>query len=320
MESELVSILVPNYNKANYLRETLDSVLNQTYTNWECIVVDDHSTDDSCEIIEEYAARDSRFRMYKRPSNRKSGGNAARNYAFEISKGEYINWLDSDDIIDSEFLTEKLSMFRLDPNYDFVLGNISSFENDIKNANPIKGLNLSLKDINYPLESLKGGFWVQTSLPLFKKEFLLTLDNLFDERILRGQEAEFFVRIFLKEPVFEFSNKSILYWRIHDTSKTSNFQNSTIRKQESEDYLSRKQSFLAFKRSNKIDGEVKSFFIEIFQNKMAYMEMNIRNYMNLVSFVWKHKIFKSKSVFFKVILFRIFKSKRNINQQLVRSN
>ena len=74
----LVSILIPNYNKAPYLRETLDSVLSQTYTHWECIIVDDHSTDNSWEILEEYVAKDSRFKLYKRPVDRKQGGNAAR--------------------------------------------------------------------------------------------------------------------------------------------------------------------------------------------------------------------------------------------------
>src|SRR5690606_6713113 len=98
-EQPLVSILIPNYNKAPYLRETLDSILSQTYLNWECIIVDDHSTDGSYEILEEYANLDCRFKVYKRPDHLPKGGNACRNYAFILSNGEFVNWFDSDDIM-----------------------------------------------------------------------------------------------------------------------------------------------------------------------------------------------------------------------------
>ena len=89
----LVSILIPNYNKASYLRPTLDSIMAQTYSNWECIIVDDHSTDISWEIIEEYAKTDSRFKIYKRPNHLAKGGNVCRNYAFTNSVGDFVVFL-----------------------------------------------------------------------------------------------------------------------------------------------------------------------------------------------------------------------------------
>lgn len=120
--TNLISILIPNYNKAPYLKETLDSIVNQTYTNWECIIVDDHSTDNSWEILTEYAKRDPRFRLFNRPTYLPKGGNFCRNYAFEQSTGDFIQWFDSDDIMHPKLLFNRIS--KLDgTEYDFVLGN-----------------------------------------------------------------------------------------------------------------------------------------------------------------------------------------------------
>ena len=96
----LVSIIIPTFNRAHLIGETLDSVLAQTYTNWECIVVDDGSTDATGDLMESYVKKDTRFRYHHRPKNRLTGGNAARNYGFELSKGEYLNFFDSDDLMD----------------------------------------------------------------------------------------------------------------------------------------------------------------------------------------------------------------------------
>ncbi|WP_161971746.1 glycosyltransferase family 2 protein [Algoriphagus kandeliae] len=113
-----VSILIPNYNKAPYIQETLDSVLAQTYTDWECIIVDDHSTDNSWEILENYAEKDSRFKIYRRPGHLPKGGNVCRNFAFELSKGEFIQWFDSDDLMYNSFLKERLNYIS-NPEIDF---------------------------------------------------------------------------------------------------------------------------------------------------------------------------------------------------------
>ena len=94
----LVSIIIPCYNSQQFIGETLESASAQTYSNWECIIVDDGSTDKTEEIVRSHAAADSRFRLYTRPGDRTKGANACRNYGFEVSRGEYINWVDSDDI------------------------------------------------------------------------------------------------------------------------------------------------------------------------------------------------------------------------------
>ncbi len=90
------SIIIPVYNVAPYLRECLDSVLAQTCPDWEAICVDDGSTDASGAILDEYAARDARFRVIHQPN---AGVSAARNRALENAQGEWIVFLDSDDVL-----------------------------------------------------------------------------------------------------------------------------------------------------------------------------------------------------------------------------
>lgn len=94
MSSPLISIIIPVYNAEKYLCLCLDSVLTQTYTNWECLLVDDGSKDSSGIICDEYAKTDSRFKVYHKENG---GVSSARNLGLKEAKGEYIIFLDSDD-------------------------------------------------------------------------------------------------------------------------------------------------------------------------------------------------------------------------------
>ncbi len=107
----LVSIIIPVFNRADLTIETLQSIQNQSYVNFECILVDDGSTDDSFAVISEFIKGDARFQLYTRPENRLKGANSCRNYGFEISKGKFINWFDSDDIMHPDFISSKMAVF-----------------------------------------------------------------------------------------------------------------------------------------------------------------------------------------------------------------
>lgn len=112
MKEELVSVIIPVYNTETYLKKCLDSVLAQTYKNLEIIIVDDGSTDNSCNICREYASKDKRI-VYKRIKN--GGVSRARNYAIDSCAGKYIVFVDSDDYIDKNMIkTLYLNIKRLD--------------------------------------------------------------------------------------------------------------------------------------------------------------------------------------------------------------
>lgn len=91
----LVSIITPTYNCARFIGSTIESVLNQTYQDWELLITDDCSTDDTVDIVSHYVQSDSRIRLFKLDKN--SGAGAARNNSIKEAKGKYLAFLDSDD-------------------------------------------------------------------------------------------------------------------------------------------------------------------------------------------------------------------------------
>ena len=94
--NELVSIITPTFNTEKFIRATIESVLNQSYQNWEMILVDDASTDETVSIIKEFAQKDNRLKLTELPKN--SGNGFARNIALEKATGKYIAYLDADDL------------------------------------------------------------------------------------------------------------------------------------------------------------------------------------------------------------------------------
>lgn len=108
LDHPLVSVITPSFNSARFISETLLSVQRQTVSDWEMIVVDDHSTDASFEIVSTASEQDHRIRLVSSPAGRK-GAAHARNFAMELAKGRYIAFLDSDDVWMPEKLERQLA-------------------------------------------------------------------------------------------------------------------------------------------------------------------------------------------------------------------
>ena len=126
MNNPQISIIVPVYNVEKYIRPCLDSILAQTFTDWECILVDDGSQDNSGKICDEYAAKDTRFIVVHKQNE---GVAKARITAFEHSKGELITFIDSDDYVSPEYL-EKLSRPIQEEGTDMVSSDYLSVRNE----------------------------------------------------------------------------------------------------------------------------------------------------------------------------------------------
>lgn len=106
MKNGLVSIITPCYNGSKYVAETIESVIAQTYKEWEMIIIDDGSKDNSADIIESYCQKDNRIRLIKQPN----GGSAnARNHGIREAEGQYIALLDSDDLWEPNFLEDQIN-------------------------------------------------------------------------------------------------------------------------------------------------------------------------------------------------------------------
>ena len=115
----MVSIIIPVYNSERFLKECFDSILAQTYDNYEIIVVDDGSVDTSIQIEEEYSKKVAGFRIIKQAN---SGQGVARNRGLDIARGEYIAFIDSDDAMKPDFLKESVAKIEAG-NYDIVVAN-----------------------------------------------------------------------------------------------------------------------------------------------------------------------------------------------------
>lgn len=115
--NDLVSIITPSYNSSRFISQTIESVLSQTYKNWEMIIIDDVSTDDSNVIIENYIKNDVRIKLIKSEIN--SGPAVSRNTGIKEAKGKYLTFIDSDDLWDKEFIQKSIDFILLN-HYSFI--------------------------------------------------------------------------------------------------------------------------------------------------------------------------------------------------------
>lgn len=114
----LVSIITPSFNRAAIIHETAQSIFNQTYPHWEWVIVDDGSTDNSWELLQQYAAKDQRVKIFKRNRGPK-GACVCRNIAVERCSGDYLIFLDTDDLIEPFCLANRLNALKSEPELDF---------------------------------------------------------------------------------------------------------------------------------------------------------------------------------------------------------
>lgn len=148
--SKLVSIIIATYNRAAYIEHTLNAIASQTYQNFECIIIDDGSTDNTAAIVDPIVSSDCRFKYTVRPNTIKKGANYSRNYGFSLSKGEYIKFFDSDDVMLPDHLEVCVTTLE-HGNYDFVVADCINFDgiNFLERPYEIDRLNSPLSAMNF---------------------------------------------------------------------------------------------------------------------------------------------------------------------------
>jgi len=231
MQKDLVSIIIPAFNRADVLAETMNSFLAQTYKQWECIIVDDGSTDDTETIVKNLSQKDSRFQFHKRPNNRAKGANACRNYGFEVSQGEFINWFDSDDIAAPGFLSEKVAMLQKDGTLDMAAGYGEVFYADGRpnlNVCPVDDYTNNEVE-NYILHD----FCFYTNSPLWRKSYLLEKNEFFDENLHRGQEKDLHFRLVIKGIRYIRFKEFPLFYKRGDNKSISTQAGSSLKAKKS---------------------------------------------------------------------------------------
>jgi glycosyltransferase involved in cell wall biosynthesis len=197
MDSKLISIIVPSFNRADLIAETLNSVFSQTYQKWECIIVDDGSSDNTINIINYFIEKDSRFSFIKRNRFPK-GAPTCRNIGLELAKGDYIVYLDSDDLLAPFCLEQRVSLFNQNQSCDFLV-----FKNILFQEEPIeKGFywNIDTDEDDLSRFLRMDALW-QTSGPIYKKEFLIKIGG-FKENLLFWQDYDLHLRCLLKKGIY----------------------------------------------------------------------------------------------------------------------
>lgn len=215
----MVSIIVPTYNRAKLIGESVHSVLDQTYSNWELIIVDDGSTDNTFEVLKPYL-KDSRISYYNRPSSYPKGANACRNYGFELAKGEYLKWLDSDDLLTRNCLEMQLEQIQKEK-ADVNICQSKFFRTD-ENETSYQGKKWGRlyfsKDILNDL--IYGKIRWQTAAGLWKKN--LFLKTPFNEQIQNSQEWLFHIEICMIPDIkFSFTDESLVLVRVGEASMSN---------------------------------------------------------------------------------------------------
>ena len=218
--SRLISIIVPCYKQAQYLDEALESVFNQTYDNWECIIVNDGSPDHTEEVAKRWLEKDSRFQyVYK-----ENGGlSSARNAGIKIAQGDFIQFLDADDFLDAKKIELSLEIGTKCDEDTIVISNFRMFTDDVVfSTKPF----CELKQEYFTFQELLFGWENKFSIPIhcgfFSKSLLEGFK--FPEELKAKEDWIMWLEIFQKKYNCHFLDRPLVFYRKHFNSMTKDEQ------------------------------------------------------------------------------------------------
>lgn len=212
----MISVIVPCYEQAHYLDEVLQSVLEQTYQDWECIIVNDGSQDNTEEIAKEWVKKDFRFK-YTYQENR--GLSSARNKGLDLAKGDYIQFLDADDCLNGDKLSKSLSKIKNHSNQNIVVSYFKMFkENFDDELAPYCLLSQDLLSYNEILY----GWDFKFNIPIHCGFFSISLfsDFRFPESLKAKEDWVMWLTFFQKDTAVFFIDEILAYYRNHNKSMT----------------------------------------------------------------------------------------------------
>ncbi len=224
-----ISIIIPCYNYAHFLPESIASLKEQSYANWECLIVDNASTDNSKQVIESFAVLDNRIKYYYQPIK---GPSAARNLGIKEAKGEFVQFLDADDLLQVNKLKNGISIFNNHPDAAIVYSDMRYFAHGNKNE-MFFAMSLNKKYdkpwMNYiegkkseMLPFILSGNIMVISSPLIKKSVLDEI-GYFDETLLFHEDWEYWLRFVFadKKFILDKEKDSMTLIRVHENSHSN---------------------------------------------------------------------------------------------------
>ncbi len=216
-----VSVIVPVYNTEKYLRRCLDSILTQTFTDWECLVIDDGSTDTSPAICDEYAAADTRFRVFHKQNG---GVSSARNVGLENVRGEWVTFVDADDYI-TEHLIENLHNGTLG-NVDLIISWTIRLISGKEEKEFYPARTITSEDIS-PLFADYDMHWhTSTWGKLFKTDIIKTENLSYDAKMSMGEDMIFLYQYILYSKTINVLSSADYYYYIDNYNSLTKKINS----------------------------------------------------------------------------------------------
>lgn len=229
VDSTKVTIIMATYNRAHFIKETLNSISAQTYSNWECLIIDDGGTDNTKEVISSILEKDSRFRFLSRPNGYVKGLPGCRNYGLDLAEGNYIIFFDDDDIVHPQNL--ELCVQELeDSNVYFCryIRNVffENFDYNFDFSKEYSSFYIDEKDID---RMLKNELPFNSCAVMWKRKCFEK--NRFVEHLMYAEEWELYSRIVSSGTKGISINKCLFYGRKHPNSNTGEFfQNNPVRR------------------------------------------------------------------------------------------
>jgi glycosyltransferase involved in cell wall biosynthesis len=216
---ELISIIVPTYNRANLIGDTIRSIQRQTLDNWELIIVDDRSSDNTAEVVGDFCRSDRRISSALRPLTMKKGANSCRNYGLKLSAGRYIKWLDSDDMLNPDCLQKQTNIMS-GGSFDVCFSQTGCFkvvDQKTIELDRIWGRIAPDKDPyeEYLRQSMK---WASGS-GLWRREFVG--DMPFLEGLMNSQEWLMHLKYMLRNPKIAVIDEKLCMVRVHATNMSN---------------------------------------------------------------------------------------------------
>lgn len=235
-ERELISIIVPVYNAEKFLKQCLDSILGQTYSNYEVILINDGSKDESERICKDYVNQDKRYHLFNQ-NNR--GVSAARNSGLNNIKGKYVTFVDADDTIDSQYLE---SLYR---NLKKVDADISMCAWSCKRNDKRRNVDIEVWNKKHTLLNMFKSGKIDGSVcsKLYRAECIKGLE--FNEKLRIGEDQIFAVQAISRVNTVVFQNTPLYTYYIRNTSAMNSKLDSRYW-----DIIYRAEWFKSFARSN----------------------------------------------------------------------
>jgi glycosyltransferase involved in cell wall biosynthesis len=298
---------MPSFNKAKYISESVNSVIDQTYSNWELIIVDDYSTDESQELIKSFASKYDNIKAYFNPENK--GANYCRNLGVENANGSYIVFLDADDLLTTQCLEGRMNVMNENDTLDFCVFTMGVFNKKIGDSD-LEWKPTSKNPLN---DFLSHQLPWAIPQPIWKKYFLRSLGG-FNEEFKRMQDVELHTRTLLVENVLykQVIDKPDCYYRIDEERKdlnSFNFMNRWI--DASVMYVQRFQSIPKENKKHLIGTIYETYIHLLFQFKthkitseeFSLLEKKLLTQTNIIS--KNHYFLFSVSNFYNLNMLRI---------------